>query len=65
MKIGDLVKFRLRYADADHDWFSPAVVLGRYPNGRDGSRHLLWIVWCAGLRCAIDEYNYEVELLSE
>ena len=65
MKIGDLVKFRLRYAtnldDADYYWSGPALVIGQYPTD---SQYLLWIVWCTGLRCVIDEHNYEVEFLS-
>jgi hypothetical protein len=60
VKIGDLVRFRMAYG-MQEDYSPPALIIDRFPVPDEA----LWIALCHGMRCVIDEENYEVQTISE
>jgi len=63
MKVGDLIAFRLRFM-TEHDWSNPAIVLSQFDSVDALESSNLWVVWCDGLECIVDEKNYEVIYLT-
>ncbi len=55
VKAGDLVSFK-PIGFGKEDWSNPCIVLREYEASDTG----LWIVWCDGMHCVMDDENYEV-----
>ena len=60
MNKGDLISFKPEYSDHD-DWSNPAIVLYQF---HPESHPEMWVVWCEGDMCVIDEENYDVAHLT-
>ena len=60
MRVGDLVRFRMSYG-MEVDYSPPALVIERFPIPDEA----LWVALCNGIRCVIDETNYEIQTISE
>ena len=59
MKVGDLISFKpINFGN--EGWSNPSIVVQEYPAPDCG----LWIVWCDGVSCVIDNENYEVMYLT-
>ena len=60
MKPGDLISFKPE-GYSDDDYSNPAIVLRRFePDTEPG----IWIVWCEGFECLVDEENYDIVYLT-
>ena len=59
MKAGDLISFKPIDFGLE-DWSNPCIVLRQYEAPDEG----LWVVWCDGVACVIDDNNYEVVYLT-
>ena len=59
MKAGDLISFKPINFGLE-DWSNPCIVLRQYESPDEG----LWVVWCDGAACVIDDNNYEVAYLT-
>ena len=59
MKVGDLISFKPINFGLE-DWSNPCIVVRQYESPDEG----LWIVWCDGVSCVIDDENYEVMYLT-
>ena len=56
MKKGDLISFKPVEHDSYDDWSNPAIVLRQcFP-----THPQMWVVWCEGDKCVIDEDDYDV-----
>ena len=55
MKAGDLISFKPINFGLE-DWSNPCIVVREYPAPDCG----LWVVWCDGITCVIDDENYEI-----
>ena len=60
MKAGDLVSFKPVTFD-DEDYSNPAIVLYQF---EPAVAPEMWVVWCEGYECIIDEENYDVIYLT-
>ena len=61
MKVGDLISFK-PIGFSDKDWSPPCIVIREFePQALDN----LWVVWCEGMDCIVDEINYDVAYLIE
>ena len=59
MKVGDLISFKPINFGLE-DWSNPCIVVRQYESPDEG----LWVVWCDGVCCVIDDENYEVTYLT-
>ncbi len=59
MRVGDLISFRPIDFGME-DWSNPCIVLKEYVAPDTG----LFIVWCDGTSCVIDDQNYEISYLT-
>ena len=61
MKVGDLISFKPG-GYSDDDYSNPAIVLRRFEPGA----HVppMWVIWCEGYECIVDEENYDVVYLT-
>ena len=60
MKVGDLISFK-PIGFGKEDWSPPCIVIREYEVPNSG----LWIVWCDGMDCVVDEENYDIAYLVE
>ena len=59
MKVGDLISFRpINFGN--EDWSNPCIVLKEYVAPDTG----LFVIWCEGVSCVIDNENYEISYLT-
>lgn len=59
MKVGDLISFK-PIGFSEEDWSPPCIVLRKLDKGRE-----VWVVWCEGANCVVDEINCDVVYLVE
>ena len=59
MKVGDLISFKPIDFGMDA-WSNPSIVVKEYVAPDTG----LFIVWCDGISCVIDDQNYEISYLT-
>ena len=59
MRVGELISFKPINFGLE-DWSNPCIVVRQYESPDEG----LWIVWCDGVSCVIDDENYEVMYLT-
>ena len=63
MTVGDLISFKPKGFDAD-DYSNPAIVLNRFEPTARATLPEMWVVWCEGFECIVDEDNYDVIYLT-
>jgi len=59
VKAGDLISFKPKHMHKD-DWSGPCIVLRQF----ESSVYKMWVVWCEGDECIVEEDNYEILYLT-
>jgi len=59
VKVGDLISFKPG-GYSDNDYSNPAIVLHRFEPTARATLPEMWVVWCEGFECLVDEENYDV-----
>lgn len=61
MKPGDLISFKPSQFYSDDDYSNPAIVLYQF---EPEVAPEMWVVWCEGFECIVDEDGYDIVYLT-